>query len=81
MLDPTIQMLVRELGVAVLVPTVRGSAGNGSWFSALARGHKREASAKDVRTEGLVHLCGARAPLNARRRPAMNPVPLCLCAS
>jgi dipeptidyl aminopeptidase/acylaminoacyl peptidase len=59
-LDPTIQMLVRELGVAVLVPTVRGSAGNGSWFSALARGHKREASAKDVRTALSISMAPVR---------------------
>jgi dipeptidyl aminopeptidase/acylaminoacyl peptidase len=46
--DPWIQYVVNELGFAVLAPNVRGSAGYGKSFGALARGAEREDAIKDV---------------------------------
>jgi dipeptidyl aminopeptidase/acylaminoacyl peptidase len=46
--DPWIQYVVNELGFAVLAPNVRGSAGYGKSFAALARGGDREDAVKDV---------------------------------
>jgi dipeptidyl aminopeptidase/acylaminoacyl peptidase len=46
--DPWIQYVVNELGFAVLAPNVRGSAGYGKSFGALARGEQREDAIKDV---------------------------------
>jgi dipeptidyl aminopeptidase/acylaminoacyl peptidase len=46
--DPWIQYVVNELGFAVLAPNVRGSAGYGKGFGALARGEQREDAIKDV---------------------------------
>lgn len=46
--DPLIQFLVRELGFVVLAPNVRGSAGFGGSFAALARGELRDDAARDV---------------------------------
>ena len=46
--DPWIQYVVNELGFAVLAPNVRGSAGYGKSFGALARGDQREDAIKDV---------------------------------
>ena len=42
------QFLVNELGVAVLVPNVRGSSGYGKRFLALDNAEKREDSVKDI---------------------------------
>ncbi|MCA0393669.1 MAG: alpha/beta fold hydrolase [Proteobacteria bacterium] len=42
------QFLVNELGVAVLVPNVRGSSGYGKRFLALDNAGKREDSVKDI---------------------------------
>jgi dipeptidyl aminopeptidase/acylaminoacyl peptidase len=44
----TIQYLVNELGVAVVLPNVRGSSGYGKTFVSLDNGVKREDSVKDI---------------------------------
>jgi dipeptidyl aminopeptidase/acylaminoacyl peptidase len=44
----SIQYYVNELGVAVLVPNVRGSTGYGKTFVSLDNGMKREDSVKDI---------------------------------
>ena len=46
--NPTIQYMVNELGIAVLGPNVRGSAGYGKSFLLLDNGFKREDSVKDI---------------------------------
>lgn len=46
--SPLTQFLVRELGIAVLLPNVRGSDGYGKAFLALDDGVKREESLKDI---------------------------------
>ncbi|MDX2235543.1 MAG: prolyl oligopeptidase family serine peptidase [Hyphomonadaceae bacterium] len=46
--SPTIQYWVNELGVAVVVPNVRGSTGYGKAFVELDNGFKREDSVKDI---------------------------------
>ena len=44
----TTQFLLQELGVAVIVPNVRGSSGYGKHFLSLDNGFKREDSVKDI---------------------------------
>lgn len=44
----TVQMWARELGVAVVAPNVRGSAGYGKKYLKLDNGFKREDSVKDI---------------------------------
>ncbi|MCI0690538.1 alpha/beta fold hydrolase [candidate division KSB1 bacterium] len=44
----TYQYLVNELGIAVLVPNVRGSSGYGKTYLTLDNGYKREESVKDI---------------------------------
>ncbi len=46
--DPNTQFLIKELGVAVLVPNVRGSAGYGKSYLKLDNAEKREDSVKDI---------------------------------
>jgi dipeptidyl aminopeptidase/acylaminoacyl peptidase len=46
--EPWIQYLVRELGVAVLVPNLRGSSGFGRSWHAAGRGALREDAVKDI---------------------------------
>lgn len=46
--DPYTQFLMRELGVAVLVPNVRGSAGYGKSYLKLDNAGKREDSVRDI---------------------------------
>jgi dipeptidyl aminopeptidase/acylaminoacyl peptidase len=46
--NPTIQFLLREMKVAVLVPNVRGSAGYGKTYLQLDNGVLREDSVKDI---------------------------------
>jgi dipeptidyl aminopeptidase/acylaminoacyl peptidase len=46
--NPTIQFLLREMKIAVLVPNVRGSAGYGKTYVQLDNGMKREDSVKDI---------------------------------
>jgi dipeptidyl aminopeptidase/acylaminoacyl peptidase len=48
MFSPVIQYWVNELGAAVLVPNVRGSAGYGKSYVLLDNGIKREDSVKDI---------------------------------
>lgn len=42
------QYLVNELGIAVLVPNVRGSSGYGKTYLAMDNGYKREESVQDI---------------------------------
>jgi len=44
----TIQYIVNELGIVVIAPNVRGSAGYGKTFLTLDNGYKREESVKDI---------------------------------
>lgn len=44
----TYQYWVNELGIAVLVPNVRGSAGYGKTYLAMDNGYKREESVQDI---------------------------------
>lgn len=46
--NPTIQYWINELGLAVLVPNVRGSSGYGKSYLLLDNGLKREDSVKDI---------------------------------
>ena len=46
--NPTAQFLANELGVAVLVPNVRGSSGYGKRYLLLDNAEKREDSVKDI---------------------------------
>ena len=46
--DPYTQFLMRELGVAVLVPNVRGSSGYGKTYLKLDNAEKREDSVRDI---------------------------------
>ncbi|MFC4728374.1 S9 family peptidase [Coralloluteibacterium thermophilus] len=46
--NPSIQHLVNELGIAVLVPNVRGSAGYGKTYLQLDNGMLREDSVRDI---------------------------------
>lgn len=46
--NPDIQFLVDQLGVSVLVPNVRGSAGYGKSYLLLDNGDKREDSVRDI---------------------------------
>jgi len=46
--NPTTQFLLNELGIAVLVPNVRGSSGYGKTYLTLDNAEKREDSVKDI---------------------------------
>ena len=46
--NPSLQFMLDELGVAVLVPNVRGSAGYGKTYVDLDNGFKRKDSVKDI---------------------------------
>jgi len=46
--NPTAQFLANELGVAMLVPNVRGSSGYGKTYLTLDNAEKREDSVKDI---------------------------------
>jgi len=46
--NPTIQFMLADLGVAVLVPNVRGSSGYGKEYLQADNGFKREDSVKDI---------------------------------
>ena len=46
--NPTAQFLANELGVAMLVPNVRGSAGYGKTWLTLDNAEKREDSVRDI---------------------------------
>lgn len=61
----TYQYLVNELGIAVLVPNVRGSSGYGKTYLAMDNGYKREESVKDV--GALLDWIAQRPELDANR--------------
>lgn len=46
--SPTIQFYVKELGIAVIQPNVRGSSGYGKSYLLLDNGRKREDSVRDI---------------------------------
>ncbi len=46
--NPTAQFMANEMGVAVLVPNVRGSTGYGKTYLSLDNAEKREDSVKDI---------------------------------
>lgn len=60
-----IQFLVRERGIAVAVPNVRGSAGYGKSYLALDNGRLREDSVKDI--GALIDYLGTQPQYDARR--------------
>jgi len=59
------QFLVNELGIAVLVPNVRGSDGYGKTYLKLDNGFKREDSVKDI--GALLDWIGKQPELDAKR--------------
>lgn len=63
--NPDIQFLVDQLGVSVLVPNVRGSAGYGKSYLLLDNGDKREDSVKDI--GALLDWIGRQPELDAQR--------------
>lgn len=56
---------LNELGIALLIPNVRGSLGYGKTFSKLDNGFRREDSYKDI--NALIDWIGARPDLDANR--------------
>ncbi len=46
--NPTAQFMANEMGVAMLMPNVRGSTGYGKTYLSLDNAHKREDSVKDI---------------------------------
>lgn len=63
--NPDIQFLTTQLGVAVLVPNVRGSSGYGKTYLRLDNGFKREDSVRDI--GALLDWIGGRKELDASR--------------
>ena len=63
--SPNFQFLANELGVAVLVPNVRGSAGYGKTYLTLDNADKREDSVKDI--GALLDWIAKQPELDARR--------------
>jgi len=61
----TYQMWMQKLGVAVVVPNVRGSAGYGKSYLALDNGFKREDSVRDIGS--LLDWIDAQADLDSDR--------------
>jgi len=59
------QFLVDQLGIAVLVPNVRGSSGYGKSYLKLDNGFKREDSVKDI--GALLDWIGTQPELDAKR--------------
>ena len=57
--------LVNELGMAILLPNVRGSSGYGKTFIALDNGYKREDSVKDI--GALLDWIATQPQLDAKR--------------
>lgn len=60
-----VQYYVKELGVAVLLPNVRGSTGYGKTYLTLDNGFKREDSVKDI--GALLDWIGTRSELDKDR--------------
>jgi len=63
--NPSIQFMLEELKVAVLVPNVRGSAGYGKSYLQLDNGFLREDSVKDI--GALLDWIGQQPELDAKR--------------
>ncbi len=63
--DPYTQFLVNELGIAVLVPNVRGSSGYGKSYLKLDNGDRREDSVRDI--GALLDWIAAQPELDATR--------------
>lgn len=63
--SPNIQYYLNELGIAVIAPNVRGSAGYGKRFLKLDNGYKREDAIKDIGS--LLDWIGGRPELDASR--------------
>ncbi len=63
--SPTNQFLATELGVAVVAPNVRGSAGYGKTYLALDNAEKREDSVRDI--GGLLEWIAEQPELDADR--------------
>ena len=63
--NPTAQYLANELGVAMLVPNVRGSSGYGKTYLGLDNAEKREDSVKDI--GALLDWIAAQPELDASR--------------
>lgn len=63
--NPNIQFLANELGVAVLVPNVRGSSGYGKTYLRLDNAEKREDSVKDI--GALLDWIATQPELDAKR--------------
>jgi protease II len=63
--DPITQFMLRELGIAVLVPNVRGSAGYGKHYLTLDNGMLREDSVRDI--GALIDWVATRPELDAER--------------
>lgn len=61
----TYQMWLQKLGVAVVVPNVRGSDGYGRTYLGLDNGYKREDSVKDI--GALLDWIGTQPDLDAKR--------------
>lgn len=68
--NPTIQFMVNELGMAVVVPNVRGSAGYGKTWLSLDNGFKRKDSVKDI--GALLDWIGGQPGLDANRVGVMG---------
>jgi dipeptidyl aminopeptidase/acylaminoacyl peptidase len=63
--SPLNEYLVSQLGIAVVLPNVRGSKGYGRAYSLLDNGERREDSVKDI--GGLLDWLGTQPRFDARR--------------
>ena len=68
--NPSYQFMANELGVAVLVPNVRGSSGYGKTYLTLDNAEKREDSVKDI--GALLDWIATRPELDANRVGVMG---------
>ena len=68
--NPTFQFMANELGVAVLVPNVRGSSGYGKTYLTLDNAEKREDSVKDI--GALLDWIGTQPDLDKTRVGVMG---------
>lgn len=68
--SPFTQFLVKELGIAVIAPNVRGSAGYGKTYLKLDNAERREDSVKDI--GAILDWIGEQAELDASRVAVMG---------
>jgi dipeptidyl aminopeptidase/acylaminoacyl peptidase len=68
--SPSFQYYASEMGIAVIAPNVRGSAGYGKTYLTLDNGYKREDSVKDIGS--LLDWIGAQPDLDASRVAVMG---------